>query len=239
MSCHTRTLSSGMIEGAVGRKCTSRGTTHQERLRIGIPCPDCRVEFTAESMTAHIWRMHGTEGVSQTQHITQVFNAKFPKDMSQCKPPFPICLDSSNTWMVCRIILTASTGGGIYRSWSSTPPQFPNMRGVGFKHHLGELGTGIVSQSNSGSGVGLGSRNTTQQHRLDASLVSISVDSEPLEPVAEFPYLGRTVAYINSNWAALYQNLRKARRRWEMVRKLESKTGAVVQAWGKLYKAFV
>ena len=65
------------------------------------------------------------------------------------------------------------------------------------------------------------------------------MDSEPLEPVAEFPYLGRTVAYINSNWAALYQNLRKARRRWEMVRKLESKTGAVVQAWGKLYKAFV
>ena len=30
----------------------------------------------------------------------------------------------------------------------------------------------------------------------------------------ELPYLGRTITYNNTNWAALYANLRKAQKRW-------------------------
>ena len=56
---------------------------------------------------------------------------------------------------------------------------------------------------------------------------------------AEFPYLGHTVTYNNSNWAALYQNLWKAQRWWEMVGKVVMKTGGKVRARVMLYRAIV
>ena len=65
------------------------------------------------------------------------------------------------------------------------------------------------------------------------------MNSELLDPFAAFPYLGCTVAYNNKNWAALYQNLCKARSQWVMVGKVVSKTGATVQVWGILYKSDV
>ena len=65
------------------------------------------------------------------------------------------------------------------------------------------------------------------------------MNSEPLEPVAEFTYLCYTVAYNNSNWEALYQNLRKARRKWVMVGKVVMNTGVTAQERVILYKSAV
>ena len=53
----------------------------------------------------------------------------------------------------------------------------------------------------------------------------------------EFPYLGRTIAYNNSIWLAVYQNLSKERRRWEMITRVLMKTGATARAGVKMYKA--
>ena len=37
-------------------------------------------------------------------------------------------------------------------------------------------------------------------------------------PLSEaFPCLGRKITYNNSDWAVVYQNLRKARRRWGVI----------------------
>ena len=60
--------------------------------------------------------------------------------------------------------------------------------------------------------------------------MSISVKSEPLKPAAAFPYLGSTVTYNNSDWAELHKNLRKAWRRWGVVGKVVTKTGATIRA---------
>ena len=67
----------------------------------------------------------------------------------------------------------------------------------------------------------------------------ISVNADPMEPVATFPYLGGTVAYKNSAWVALYQNLWMAWRRWEIVGKVVTKTGEMVRSRGMLYKEVV
>ena len=71
---------------------------------------------------------------------------------------------------------------------------------------------------------------------FEASQVLIIVNTGPLEPAAAFPYLGRKFASNNRNWAALYQNLRKAQRRCGMIRKVVTKTGATVRSWGMTYK---
>ena len=50
--------------------------------------------------------------------------------------------------------------------------------------------------------------------------------------VINFPYLVRTIAYNNIDWAAVYQNLRKEQRRWEMVVRILKITVATVRARG-------
>ena len=67
----------------------------------------------------------------------------------------------------------------------------------------------------------------------------ISVNSDTLDPFADFPYLCRIFAYNNIDWTDLYQNLWKAQRRWALVGKVVSKTGAMVRAQSMLYKEAV
>ena len=55
--------------------------------------------------------------------------------------------------------------------------------------------------------------------------MSISVKIEPLDPDTDFPYLGHTVAYNNSNWKSLYQNISKSRQRWGVVARVVTKMG--------------
>ena len=62
------------------------------------------------------------------------------------------------------------------------------------------------------------------------------MNTEPLDHVAEFLYLVRKVAYNNSNSAALYQNMRKSRRRCVMVGKVVTKMGKRVRSQGIMYK---
>ena len=62
------------------------------------------------------------------------------------------------------------------------------------------------------------------------------MNTEPLDPVAEFSYLLVTVAYNNSNWVALYQNLWKSRSFRGVVGKVVKKMGANVRAQGVIYK---
>ena len=69
--------------------------------------------------------------------------------------------------------------------------------------------------------------------------MTINVNAETLETAADFPALDCTVAFNNSNWEDLYQNLCKVWCWWGMVEKVLTRTGVVVRARAILYKAFV
>ena len=60
MIFQTGSLWAGMPEEAMELKCTGVGDSYRVRLQRRIPCPECRVELTAGSMTAHYCRMHST-----------------------------------------------------------------------------------------------------------------------------------------------------------------------------------
>ena len=62
---------------------------------------------------------------------------------------------------------------------------------------------------------------------------------EYLPQLEAFPYLRRAITYNNRNWAAVYQNLRKAWRRWGMIARVLANTGATVWYGGMMYKAVV
>ena len=61
--------------------------------------------------------------------------------------------------------------------------------------------------------------------------------AKTLDSTADFLYLSCTVAFNNSNWADLYQNLRKAQIWWGVVTKVLTSIGAAVWAHSVIYKA--
>ena len=80
-------------------------------------------------------------------------------------------------------------------------------------------------------------RRETLQHCFKAIRVLFQINADTLPPSEAFPYLGRKIAYNKIDWAAVYLNLRKARRRWGMLLRVLERTGATVREQGAMYKA--
>ena len=99
ITCQPGSLRLGMLEDSRALKWTGVGDYYRARLRKRIPCPECRVELTAWSMTAHYRHMHRTEQaidwnclpVSQTKQHPQVYDMSFPRSINRCPYPFPGC----------------------------------------------------------------------------------------------------------------------------------------------------
>ena len=99
-------LRSGMLEDAVGQVCMGVGASYHEQLLIRIPWTEWGVELNAESMKAHKRRMHGTYPeiyrnrlpTSQTEHLPQVYDARFLNGTTQWPWTFPGWPGSSWTW---------------------------------------------------------------------------------------------------------------------------------------------
>ena len=99
-------LQSIMSEEAVRGWYMGVGESYCEQLRRHTPCPECGVELTHGPITTHQRRMYGTYPginwncllVSQTKHLPQVCNARFPKGTTRCPGPFPGCPESYCAW---------------------------------------------------------------------------------------------------------------------------------------------
>ena len=78
-------------------------------------------------------------------------------------------------------------------------------------------------------------RRETLQSFFEASKVLFQINAEAMPPLEDLPYLGRPIAYNNSNWPAIYQNLMKARSWWRMIARVLVKMRAMVQARGMMY----
>ena len=96
--CQPRALRSGMSEEAVGRRCMCLGASYRGQLYRQIPCPWYGVKLSAGFMAAHRIRIQGKDPeidlkrlmVSQTEHLTQVYEVRFPKITTQWSWPFSV-----------------------------------------------------------------------------------------------------------------------------------------------------
>ena len=69
--------------------------------------------------------------------------------------------------------------------------------------------------------------------------MAIRVNLNPLESTTAFLYLGSTITYNNSDWVALYSNLRKAQKRWFMVSNVLGKLGWPIRSQFIVYNVVV
>ncbi len=72
-----------------------------------------------------------------------------------------------------------------------------------------------------------------------ANEVTFQVNGEVLERVNNYCYLGRTKATNNSDWLAMFRNLKKAKMKWGQICRPLIKTGVRMRMVGLFYKAIV
>ena len=176
------------------------------------------MELTAVSMTAHRQRMHGTETEidlnrfpdSHMEHIPQVFDVTLPRSTSQFPCPLPGYLGYSHTCNGLWNHFNHQNWGDSLQILEDHPTPSPKCKRCGSQVTPWHLGNRHYESYKLWLGEECRIIRTTLQHCFEASWVPISVNTDPLVLVAAFPYLGRTVAYNNSDWASLYQNICKA-----------------------------
>ena len=66
---------------------------------------------------------------------------------------------------------------------------------------------------------------------------TVSINGTPLEQVTTFSYLGRYITCNNSDWPAVYKNLKKARQKWALIARPLLNTGVPPPMVGLFYKA--
>jgi len=74
---------------------------------------------------------------------------------------------------------------------------------------------------------------------LQADEQVFTIDGTPIESVGSFRYLGRQEARNDTDWGALYTNLRRARYKWYKLSKLLHIESANPRIFGMFYKAVV
>ena len=88
-----------MSEEYFSWRSKGEGATYRECLQRHTPCPDCGVELTARSMTAHHRKLHGTETeidwdqlpFRQTEYLPLVYKFIFLTNIQSCQCPLPWC----------------------------------------------------------------------------------------------------------------------------------------------------
>ena len=78
---------------------------------------------------------------------------------------------------------------------------------------------------------------TEHKDTINENTVLFQINGDNLPPSEAFTNLRRTNTYNNSDWAAVFLNLRKSWRQWVMILRVLKRTGAPVWAWGAMYKA--
>jgi len=82
-------------------------------------------------------------------------------------------------------------------------------------------------------------RREARQRTATAEEVIFTAYGTELDKVTSFKYLGRILSADDSDWPAIYLNLKKARSRWARVYRVLSRTEANPRVSGYFYKAII
>ena len=168
-------------------------------------------------MTAHRRCMHGAEPainwsritVSQTEHQPQVYDTIFPLLTNRYPSPFPVCLGSSHILNVLRLRFSSHHWGDRIRILEKYPNPLPRCKRCESQVPSGRLNTRHYALKKFNQGEERRLRRDTLQRCFGESRVLFQINVETLPLSEAFPYLGRAIAYNNSDLAAVYQNLWK------------------------------
>ena len=144
------------------------------------------------------------------EHQPQVYDMRFPRLAKQHPCPLPGCPGSSRIWNGLRFHFSIQNWGDSIRILEEHLNPLPKCERCGSQVPAGSLNTRHYATENCKQEEEVQCRRDTLQCCFEASRVLFLINAKALPPSEAFTYLGRTITYNNSNWLAVYSNLRKS-----------------------------
>ena len=152
-------------------------------------------------------RMQGTEPavdwirmpVSLTEHHLQVYNISFLCSTKLCLCPFPRLPGYSRMWNGFHSHFISYNWGDRIRILEENPNPLPKCDRCGSQVPAGILNTCHYAFDKSNQGEERRIRRKTLQHCFEEGRVLSQINAETLTPSESFPYIGKTIAYNNSD----------------------------------------
>ena len=244
MTCFPGATRQGISPESYARRMTGVGDTYRERLRRRVTCPECNKELAAGSLRQHRRMAHGIEPgvnwdmlpVSQAETEPVQYDVSFPTHVREVQ--CPICPGRCRTRAGLRNHFGRRHWNDILCITEEIYP-FPRCEKCGHQVPPTHLNNRHYNTDTCRLGAQRKRRREQLQQQYEANQVVINVNGTPLEKVGTFVYLGRPIAYNNSDWPAIHRNLKRAQQRWGMVSRVLERTGASPRVRGMFYKAVV
>jgi hypothetical protein len=248
MICLPRTVRTGMSDAAHTRRMTGVGPAYEEQQKERVLCgePNCTAELQRRSRKMH-WRVqHGKEEYPWA-------DAELQREADggwHYRPNF--YLDEKQ--ILCPVL-----GCGVRSECNSALRNHFNIRhpydtlailreGDRSKERCPLCGThvdddqwrrGHVHTQHCKAGVKRRRQRVLAREIGRANERVFTVNGEALERVFSYCYLGRPLAGNNSDWPALFRNVKKAKMKWGQIARPLIKTGIRMRIVGLFYKAIV
>ena len=242
MVCGPGYISQPRSDAGYRRRTTEEGDSYQERQRRCVECPDCGLTMQAGTLAAHRRRIHGIEP-SQCYTLppagSRLYTLDFPKHLQQASCPVPGCSGSAKShFLMRRHFQFRHPEDTVHiRQESMTP--LPKCEQCDLQLPGNQLTAG--HRASAGCKMGAQRKQLRQATRVAAEAQgrNFSIYGVQLPTCDTFKYLGRPMSSTDSDWPAVLRNLKKARQKWSMARRILARQGADARISGNLYKAVV
>lgn len=246
MTCHPATIQTTVSNLAYERRMTGRGESFRERQRRRVECPVCDKPMNSGSLKTHLQRIHGIDhpltpptepdlGASAPSNC----RVSFPPTLKVRQCPVPGCHGRSHSKAGSRMHFMNRHPADticVFEEGGQPLPRCPKC-----DMHISELAMNRGHTNTSACCHGTYRRHRRAlalEHRRASEVVTQAL-GQNLDKVEQFCYLGRTLDRQNSDWPALFKNLKKAKQKWALISRPLIRTGVSPKVVGMFCKAIV
>ena len=247
MTCLPGNIRTCLSTDAYNRRVTGEGDNYRQRLQRRTNCPECGDELAVGSLIMHRRRQHGVEpeinwntlNVTPAEQPSSHYTVSFPRHAEDCECPVEGCPYQAKSRVGLRYHFHRRHWRDTIHITEEHPNPYPRCEYCHMQVPFSLLNNRHFNTDQCRAGRARRRQREAEQLAYEASQRSFTVNGTTLERVNTFVYLGRSIAFNNSDWPVLYRNLKKAQQRWAMVVRVLEHEGASPRAKGLFYKAIV
>ena len=244
MTCFPPTLTTRLSDAGYTRRITGTGLTYRDRQRQKINCPRCDKSLTRGALKQHLRSIHGEDPMETTLAYKptlppQTYRISFPRTSARRDCPVPGCIGGGTTHANLRyhFMMRHPTDTLCILEEGSQP--LPKCLRCNMHIPYSALNSNHTATAACRRGATLHERRLQVARLRRSNEQIITVNGTDLERVPQFCYLGRVLSLNNSDWPAVYKNIRKAKQKWALISRPLIRTGVAPQVVGLFYKAIV
>ena len=219
------------------------GPDPRARQRRRVECSECGKSLAAGSLRNHLLTQHGIarrplQGEAPTAPPAE-YTVSFPKTLRTKACPVAGCGGSAKTHQsLRRHFLHRHVADTLVILQEGSHP-LPRCELCDMFVPASALSSGHQRTAYCRRGADAKRRRHVLQDLRRADEIVFTACGVPLDRVSVFKYLGRVLSESDSDWPALYANLKKARKRWGMVSRVLRREGLRPRVAAMFYKAVV